>query len=98
MPFLLAARSSRIRRKNARGTGNSGFVAQSFASGARKERLGGDRKSSNAALLDQLAAGHSRTLANEAAGVYVPLDRLTRLRLRETIAKMGWSIYAYDFR
>jgi len=31
-------------------------------------------------------------------GVYVPLDLLARLRLREPIAKIGWSMYVYDFR
>jgi hypothetical protein len=31
-------------------------------------------------------------------GVYVSLDRLARLRLREPVAKIGWSMYVYDFR
>jgi len=31
-------------------------------------------------------------------GVYVPLDSLARLRLRQPIAKIGWSMYVYDFR
>jgi hypothetical protein len=31
-------------------------------------------------------------------GVYVPLNELTRLRLREPIAKIGWSMYVYDLR
>jgi hypothetical protein len=31
-------------------------------------------------------------------GVYVPLEQMARLRLREPIAKIGWSMYVYDFR
>jgi dolichyl-phosphate-mannose-protein mannosyltransferase len=31
-------------------------------------------------------------------GVYLPLDALARLRLREPVAKIGWSLYVYDFR
>jgi hypothetical protein len=31
-------------------------------------------------------------------GVYVPLALLARLRLREPVAKIGWSMYVYDFR
>jgi hypothetical protein len=31
-------------------------------------------------------------------GVYVPLDRVARLRFREPVAKVGWSLYVYDFR
>ncbi|HEY1339187.1 MAG TPA: glycosyltransferase family 39 protein, partial [Bryobacteraceae bacterium] len=31
-------------------------------------------------------------------GVYVPLADLASLRLREPIAKVGWSMYVYDFR
>jgi len=37
----------------------------------------------------------SVTLLN---GVYLPLARLAPLRLREPIAKVGYSIYVYDFR
>jgi hypothetical protein len=37
----------------------------------------------------------SATLLN---GVYLPLARLAPLRLREPIAKVGYSIYVYDFR
>jgi hypothetical protein len=31
-------------------------------------------------------------------GVYVPLAELAQLRLREPIAKIGWSMYVYDLR
>ena len=31
-------------------------------------------------------------------GVYVPLDALAPLRMREPIAKIGWSMYVYDLR
>ena len=31
-------------------------------------------------------------------GVYVPLAILTPLRMREPIAKVGWSMYVYDLR
>ena len=31
-------------------------------------------------------------------GVYVPLDVLAQMRLREPIAKIGWSMYVYDLR
>jgi hypothetical protein len=31
-------------------------------------------------------------------GVYVPLEELAPLRLRRPIAKVGWSMYVYDFR
>jgi hypothetical protein len=31
-------------------------------------------------------------------GVYVPLNQVARLRLRDPIAKVGWSMYVYDFR
>ena len=31
-------------------------------------------------------------------GVYVPLNRLAALRLREPVAKIGWSMYVYDLR
>jgi hypothetical protein len=31
-------------------------------------------------------------------GVYVPLNDLARLRLREPVAKIGWSMYVYDLR
>ena len=31
-------------------------------------------------------------------GVYVPLDALARLRMREPVAKIGWSMYVYDLR
>jgi hypothetical protein len=31
-------------------------------------------------------------------GAYVPLIDLARLRLRDPIAKVGWSMYVYDFR
>jgi Dolichyl-phosphate-mannose-protein mannosyltransferase len=31
-------------------------------------------------------------------GVYVPLNQVARLRLRDPIAKIGWSMYVYDFR
>jgi len=31
-------------------------------------------------------------------GVYLPLEALARLRLREPVAKIGWSVYVYDFR
>ena len=31
-------------------------------------------------------------------GVYVPLADLAQLRLREPIAKIGWSMYVYDLR
>jgi hypothetical protein len=31
-------------------------------------------------------------------GVYVPLNALAPLRLRNPIAKIGWSMYVYDFR
>ena len=31
-------------------------------------------------------------------GVYVPLNLLARLRLRQPMAKIGWSMYVYDFR
>jgi hypothetical protein len=31
-------------------------------------------------------------------GVYVPLNLLTPLRMREPVAKVGWSIYIYDLR
>jgi Dolichyl-phosphate-mannose-protein mannosyltransferase len=30
-------------------------------------------------------------------GVYVPLNQVAPLRLREPIAKIGWSMYVYDF-
>jgi hypothetical protein len=30
-------------------------------------------------------------------GVYVPLNQVAPLRLREPIAKVGWSLYVYDF-
>jgi hypothetical protein len=31
-------------------------------------------------------------------GVYVPLSALAQLRLREPVAKIGWSMYVYDLR
>jgi hypothetical protein len=31
-------------------------------------------------------------------GNYVPLEQLAQLRLREPIAKVGWSMYVYDLR
>ena len=31
-------------------------------------------------------------------GVYVPLDALAQMRLREPVAKIGWSMYVYDLR
>jgi hypothetical protein len=31
-------------------------------------------------------------------GVYLPLDRLAPLRFRQPVAKVGWSLYVYDFR
>jgi hypothetical protein len=31
-------------------------------------------------------------------GVYAPLNALTPLRMREPIAKIGWSMYVYDLR
>jgi hypothetical protein len=31
-------------------------------------------------------------------GVYVPLNHLAPLRLREPVAKIGWSMYVYDLR
>ena len=31
-------------------------------------------------------------------GVYVPLDVLAPLRMREPVAKVGWSMYVYDLR
>ncbi len=31
-------------------------------------------------------------------GVYVPLNELAPLRLRDPIAKVGWSLYVYDLR
>jgi 4-amino-4-deoxy-L-arabinose transferase-like glycosyltransferase len=31
-------------------------------------------------------------------GVYVPLNQVAPLRLRDPIAKIGWSMYVYDFR
>ena len=31
-------------------------------------------------------------------GVYVPLDVLAQMRLREPVAKIGWSMYVYDLR
>ncbi|HMC59208.1 MAG TPA: hypothetical protein VKJ01_08460, partial [Candidatus Solibacter sp.] len=31
-------------------------------------------------------------------GNYVPLEDLAQLRLREPIAKVGWSMYVYDLR
>src|SRR5450759_1738893 len=31
-------------------------------------------------------------------GVYVPLNSLAALRLREPVAKIGWSMYVYDLR
>jgi hypothetical protein len=31
-------------------------------------------------------------------GVYVPLNQVAPLRFREPIAKVGWSLYVYDFR
>ncbi len=31
-------------------------------------------------------------------GVYVPLNSLAPLRLREPVAKIGWSMYVYDLR
>jgi hypothetical protein len=31
-------------------------------------------------------------------GVYVPLNDLARLRLRQPVAKIGWSMYVYDLR
>ncbi|HXA49014.1 MAG TPA: glycosyltransferase family 39 protein [Candidatus Acidoferrum sp.] len=31
-------------------------------------------------------------------GVYAPLDALAPLRLREPVAKIGWSMYVYDLR
>jgi hypothetical protein len=31
-------------------------------------------------------------------GIYVPLDSLAPLRMREPIAKVGWSMYVYDLR
>lgn len=31
-------------------------------------------------------------------GVYVPLNQVAPLRLRDPIAKVGWSMYVYDFR
>jgi hypothetical protein len=31
-------------------------------------------------------------------GIYVSLDALTPLRMREPIAKVGWSMYVYDLR
>jgi hypothetical protein len=30
--------------------------------------------------------------------VYVPLNDLAPLRLREPVAKIGWSMYVYDLR
>jgi hypothetical protein len=30
--------------------------------------------------------------------VYVPLNSLAALRLREPVAKIGWSMYVYDLR
>ncbi|PWU02146.1 MAG: hypothetical protein C5B51_21440 [Terriglobia bacterium] len=51
-----------------------------------------DRKSWDA--LDGFAVASVTPLE----GVYVPLDALARLRLGEPIAKVGWSLYVYDFR
>jgi hypothetical protein len=31
-------------------------------------------------------------------GVYVPLNALAPLRMREPVAKIGWSMYVYDMR
>jgi hypothetical protein len=31
-------------------------------------------------------------------GVYVPLSDLAPLRMREPVAKIGWSMYVYDLR
>ncbi|MEO8596403.1 MAG: glycosyltransferase family 39 protein [Candidatus Solibacter sp.] len=31
-------------------------------------------------------------------GVYVPLNALARIRMREPVAKIGWSMYVYDLR
>jgi hypothetical protein len=31
-------------------------------------------------------------------GVYVPLNALAQIRLREPVAKIGWSMYVYDLR
>jgi hypothetical protein len=31
-------------------------------------------------------------------GVYVPLNSLAPLRMREPVAKIGWSMYVYDLR
>ncbi len=31
-------------------------------------------------------------------GVYVPLNDLAQLRIREPVAKIGWSMYVYDLR
>jgi len=31
-------------------------------------------------------------------GVYVPVNQVASLRLRDPIAKIGWSMYVYDFR
>jgi hypothetical protein len=31
-------------------------------------------------------------------GVYVPLSDLAQLRMREPVAKIGWSMYVYDLR
>ena len=31
-------------------------------------------------------------------GVYVPLNQVAPLRFRDPVAKVGWSMYVYDFR
>jgi Dolichyl-phosphate-mannose-protein mannosyltransferase len=36
--------------------------------------------------------------ATELEGVYSPLNTMARVRLRQPIAKVGWSVYVYDFR
>jgi len=31
-------------------------------------------------------------------GVYVPLDALSPVRLKDPVARVGWTMYVYDFR
>jgi hypothetical protein len=42
--------------------------------------------------------GYGVTSVTVLQGVYVPLNQVAPLRLRDPIAKVGWSMYVYDLR
>ncbi|MBV9504329.1 MAG: glycosyltransferase family 39 protein [Acidobacteriia bacterium] len=61
----------------------------------------GIRASDFPAALDEKGwdslSGYAVASVTPLYGVYVPLDSLARLRLRQPVAKVGWSLYVYDF-